>query len=929
MDKRVIIAIILSIIIVSSVLVAAFSLNWFGEEPETPEAESPEGNENPENENPETETPENENPETSSDMELILEVYGNADMDDKIDADDVAYLQDIIAGNSAETQFADANHDGTIDQTDVDQVNAIINSEATYITLLDGNGELLTVSLPVERIAVEYLSSAELVRILDLQDSVVGIDYAVDQLRSFYFPDNNDIECIGQMYTPDYEAVLNVDPDVLLTFSESTEEKTEKLPGVDVVYLGLYYPNVTAPEDSSFVQGILKAGYIFDRVTEAREYVTWILDLTDTLSSVTSNLAESEKPSVFITNYPYSESASVKLYAPIDTLGQVCILAGGANIGETLDSYWNSSAVTVDAEWLIEANPEYMFLHTVQYTYSGVAMGDPNHGYNIDDATSIMTCIEDYMSQPAFANIDAVKNGNVYIMAGDFRNNAMGGTLGAVYMAKILHPEEFADLDPEAIQQKYITEFMGLDYSLDEHGVFLYPAINKNGDLSGIPDSYANETESPEPEPTIDITLEVFGNADMDDNLDNDDVEYLQAIIDGSSDATEFADANNDGTIDATDIEQVNALLDGDATYITLLDGNGELLTVSLPVDRIIVEYLSNAEMVRILELEDNVVGCDYAVEQLKDFYFPENGENIVNVGKMNSPDYEAVLDVNPDLVLTFTKATEEKAEKLPGVDVVYLGLYYPNVTAPEDSSFVQGILKAGYIFDRVEQSREYVNWLLNITDTISSVAGDLDETEKNTVFITTYPYDSSATTFSCYATVDTLGQCCILSGGSNVGQSLTGYFNSSSVKVDAEWILEANPEYMFLHTVRYTYGGSMRNDPAQGYNVDNITSIQTCLEEFMSRPEFANIDAVQNDNVYIIAGDFRNNAMGGTLGAVYMANVLYPDLFTDLNPEAVHQEYITRFLRLDYSLDEQGVFLYPALNVDGNLIGVPETAGD
>jgi iron complex transport system substrate-binding protein len=116
-------------------------------------------------------------------------------------------------------------------------------------------------------------------------------------------------------------------------------------------------------------------------------------------------------------------------------------------------------------------------------------MGDPNHGYNMDDATSIMTCLNEYLSQPAFANIDAIKNGNVYIMSGDFRNNAMGGTLGAVYMAKILHPDLFTDLDPEAIHQEYITQFLRLDYSLDEHGVFLYPAINVDGDLVGIPNN--------------------------------------------------------------------------------------------------------------------------------------------------------------------------------------------------------------------------------------------------------------------------------------------------------------------------------------------------------------------------------------------------------------------------------------------------------
>ena len=181
--------------------------------------------------------------------------------------------------------------------------------------------------------------------------------------------------------------------------------------------------------------------------------------------------------------------------------------------------------------------------------------------------------------------------------------------------------------------------------------------------------------ESPQGSP-LDVPLEIFGNANMDDMLDYEDITYIQNIIDGTATETEFADATHDGTINQDDIQQVTALINGDATYITLLDGNGELLTVSLPVNRMIVEYLSNAEIVRVLKLEDNVVGVDYAVEQLKSFYFPENGDDIVNVGKMNSPDYEAVLDLNPDLVLTFTKATAEKAEKLPGVDIVYLGFH-------------------------------------------------------------------------------------------------------------------------------------------------------------------------------------------------------------------------------------------------------------
>ncbi|MGF3523105.1 MAG: ABC transporter substrate-binding protein, partial [Candidatus Bathyarchaeia archaeon] len=91
--------------------------------------------------------------------------------------------------------------------------------------------------------------------------------------------------------------------------------------------------------------------------------------------------------------------------------------------------------------------------------------------------------------------------------------------------------------------------------------------------------------------------------------------------------------------------------------------------------------------------------------------------------------------------------------------------------------------------------------------------------------------------------------------------------------------------------------------------------------------PEFASLKAVQNNHVYIIAGDFRNNAMGGVLGAVYLARTLYPDMFADLNPQEIHQEYLTRFLRLNYNLDAEGVFLYPALRINNDVVGIPNNA--
>jgi len=431
--------------------------------------------------------------------------------------------------------------------------------------------------------------------------------------------------------------------------------------------------------------------------------------------------------------------------------------------------------------------------------------------------------------------------------------------------------------------------------------------------------------ETPQDEPTpLNLVLEIYGNANMDDAVDEDDEAYIQKIIAGTANSTTYADANKDGVINNNDIAQIRAIAGGAASYIILLDGNGALMNISLPKSRIVVEYLANAELVRILNIEDSVVGIDFAIDQLKSFYFPENANSLTTVGNMWSPDYELVLSLDPDCILTFSKDTATKAANLPGVDVIYLGLYYPNVTDPESSDFMQGILKGGYIFNRIDEATTYANWILNITETLRSVSSVIPTNDSQTVFISNYPYAWS-TTITAWCPVDTLGQVAILSGASNIASSLLGFETAASLKVDLEWLVEADPDYIFLHTVRYTYSGLTYDDPAHGYNVNDITSIVTCLNDWNAHAEFANLTAVQNNHVYIIAGDFRNNAMGGTLGAVYMAKILYPTLFPNLDPESIHHEYVTKFLRLDYDLDEQGVFMYPSILVGNNTVGIPE----
>ena len=417
------------------------------------------------------------------------------------------------------------------------------------------------------------------------------------------------------------------------------------------------------------------------------------------------------------------------------------------------------------------------------------------------------------------------------------------------------------------------------------------------------------------PAAASDYTLGIFGNANEDDTINMQDVTYTELIILEYRDQTELSDAKHDNKINMQDVTQIELVILGKEKELTILDGNGEAVTVNKPVERIVVEYLDNAELIRALNAKDKVVGVDFIIAETE-IQFPEMSK-LPCVGAMHVPDYEAVLSLNPDLLLTFSPATDEKTEKLPGTAVVFLGLYYPDLSDPEGSRFTDGVRKLGYIIDAREEAEEYINWRTRWIDNIKSQTEEVTADEKPRVFVCNYPYSHiETTTFRTYAMVDTLAQMSLMAGGKNIAEDLPEFIQPSyKITVDPEWVIEQNPDVIIMHAVRYTYSG-MTLDPPHGYDADDPSGLKEGRDEFMSRPELANVNAVKNGNVYILSGTFRNDATGGFVGAAYMAKLFYPDLFGEMNPQAIHQEYLTDFQKLDYDLDAHGVFIYPPLEV-------------
>ena len=389
----------------------------------------------------------------ASEHDYVLEIYGNANEDDTIDMRDLTYEKLIFFGKKPETELADAKYDGKINPLDFIQIKLIIVGKEKELTFVDAKEEITTVKKPVNRIITLTPTANEITKAIGAKDKVIGVGTLFG--GDAFFPELNELPHVGSWMKPDYEAIVELKPDIVIQGRTGTPEIEDKLEpaGITVVRLELGH---TAKMEENWA----KLGYILDREDNAKELGDWYREHLDKIKSRTEEFSDDEKPQVFIAfSYYGSDKAMGNKYY----LGPLCTMAGGFNIAGDIEG-----SIEVDPEWVIERNPDVIVLVTLS--------SEAANGYDTDDSTEMKEFRENVMSRPAWKNINAVKNERVYIV-GWHMFAGPHALVTTAYMAKWFYPVLFKDLDPQAIQQEYLTEFQRLDYDLDEHGVFVYPSL--------------------------------------------------------------------------------------------------------------------------------------------------------------------------------------------------------------------------------------------------------------------------------------------------------------------------------------------------------------------------------------------------------------------------------------------------------------------
>lgn len=244
--------------------------------------------------------------------------------------------------------------------------------------------------------------------------------------------------------------------------------------------------------------------------------------------------------------------------------------------------------------------------------------------------------------------------------------------------------------------------------------------------------------------------LMVFGNANLDDYLDQKDVEFIENLLNaGEPDYSTYfmADADGNGRIDSDDIAYLEKMLAGEwdeIRYVHYLNARFEMATFDMSVDdrKLITLICPPLDNVLILN-PDLLYGTDMRpdtgkykpqYEAVLDAIGERNNRDLVNVGIASSPTCETIAQASRDnggrmIVLCGGSDGPAMEDALSGSGVQILRL-----PTWEYGGALPGLLTLAYILDvddgdgveEMKRAYEFKAWYDDIEDHVSDAVSGI-----------------------------------------------------------------------------------------------------------------------------------------------------------------------------------------------------------
>jgi iron complex transport system substrate-binding protein len=292
----------------------------------------------------------------------------------------------LLAGCSTETETVQPEEQsGAVDG----------NAEET----MDDFGNTIIFDNPPQRIISLAPSNTEILFAIGAGDKVVGVtsydDYPEDVL---------DIEKIGDFNGINLERIIELEPDLVINYGDGVTEENERLLEAGIQIAGFEPESIEEIRDT-----ILRIGEMTGHKQEA-------LELVDEMASKEEEILESieglEKKTVFYEIWHEPLMAA----GPGSFIDQLISLAGGENVANDAEGEYPQ----YDLEQLIERNPE------VYLTAN-----------DLPEKT-----VDSIKERPGYSEIDAIKNGRVYLIDGNVISRPGPRIIQALELiVEAIHPE--------------------------------------------------------------------------------------------------------------------------------------------------------------------------------------------------------------------------------------------------------------------------------------------------------------------------------------------------------------------------------------------------------------------------------------------------------------------------------------------------------
>lgn len=310
------------------------------------------------------------------------------------------------------------------------------------------------------------------------------------------------------------------------------------------------------------------------------------------------------------------------------------------------------------------------------------------------------------------------------------------------------------------------------------------------------------------------------------------------------------------------------------AQGVTFVDDLGRSISVKTPVRRLVVFNRYNVEFVRAVAGTDPIVGIDAGTAKERAYWPTLRDVAIVGQGQ-STPNYDAVANLAPDLVIIPRNGAWAEAERL----LTPLGIPVAVVTAWDVLKHDQNAALLGQIFDKPKEAEAlaafYRHWRNVLEERLKGVTRKRVYLEEIGDYRTLLPGSGWHDMIEMGGGLNVFRDVTISAGNAARG-------TSQGFTVDPEDVIGRQPDVI------------IKLQPGQ-YAPHPRAFSRTVLERMAQRPGFQTIPAVRDGQIYHISY-YLAGGSSKIIGALQVAKWLYPERFTDIDPEDVMAQWLTRF---------------------------------